>query len=335
MKISVCYIVKDEEKNLRQSLESLHNAADEIIVVDTGSMDGTLDVAKKFGAKIFNEVWQEDFSLPRNVALSHATGDWIIFLDADEYFTEATAKNIRLVLEKFNQTKVNGLMTYLVNVDEDDNNRILDSTFLLRIFRNLRALAYVGKIHEELRLNGQDLTNLMALPPKFLTLVHTGYSESLNKSKAKRNLEILLKEFYTTDTPQKFYGYLAQCYNGLDDFENAKKYARLDIEYNAERSDFSSSSFRILLSILSRDKSNLYERTKIARQAAEKFCDQPDFHAELAECLAAQGKIESAVESMSTALEKYKTYKGIETSVFNDALAYVAKQRINDWRKKI
>ena len=335
MKISVCYIVKDEEKNLRQSLESLHNAADEIIVVDTGSVDGTVNVAERFGAKIFREFWLNDFSAPRNVALSHATGDWIIFLDADEYFTEATANNIRLVLEKFDKTKVNGLMTYLVNVDADDNDRILDSTFLLRIFRNLRGLAYVGRIHEELRLNGQELTNLMALPPKFLTLVHTGYSESLNKAKAQRNLQMILAEFYTTDEPQKFYGYLAQCYNGLDDFDNAKKYARLDIEYNAERPDFSSSSFRILLSILSRDKFNLYERTKIARQAAEKFCDQPDFHAELAECLAAQGDIESAIASMTTALEKYQTYNGIETSVFNNALAEVAKQRINSWRKMI
>ncbi|MBR5913816.1 MAG: glycosyltransferase family 2 protein [Selenomonadaceae bacterium] len=332
MKISVCYIVKNEEKNLRQSLESLNNAADEIIVVDTGSTDKTLNVAENFGAKIFNETWQDDFSAPRNVALSHATGDWIIFLDADEYFTEDTSKNIRIVIEKFDKTKMNGLLTYLVNVDEDKDNQILDSTFLLRIFRNLRGLAYVGKIHEELRLNGKELTNLFALPPKFLTLIHTGYSDSLNKSKAKRNLKMLLSEIESTDEPQKFYGYIAQCYNGLDDFKKAKKYAKLDIEFGANRSTFSSSSYRILLDILSRDKSKLHKRTKIARQAAEKFCDQPDFHAELAECLAAQGNIESAIESMTTALEKYKTYNGIETSIFNDELAIVARERINSWR---
>lgn len=334
MKISVCYIVKDEEKNLRQSLESVKNAADEIIVIDTGSVDGTVEIAKSFGAKVFHEVWQDDFSAPRNVALSHATGDWIIFLDADEYFTPSTFENIRIVLENFNRTKVNGLLVYLVNIDSE-NKKILDATFLLRIFRNLRALSYVGKIHEELKLNGKDLTNVIALPPKFLTLNHTGYSASLNKSKAERNLKFLLAELETTNEPQRIYGYLAQCYNGLDDFANAEKFAKLDIESGCMHSTFSSSSYRILLDILSRDKSRIDERTKIARQAAEKFCDLPDFHAELAECLAAQENFQSAVKSMTTALEKYQTYNGIETSIFNDELADFARQRINFWRKLI
>lgn len=335
MKISVCYIVKNEEKNLRQSLESLHNVADEIIVVDTGSVDGTLEVAESFGAKIFHEVWLNDFSAPRNVALNYATGDWIIFLDADEYFNEQTAKNIRLVIENIDRTKLNGLMIYLVNIDKDNANKILDATFTLRIFRNLRGLAYVGRIHEELRLNGKALTNLTALPPKFLTLNHTGYSSALNRDKATRNLKLLLAEFENTDEPQKFYGYLAQCYNGLDDFANAKKYAELDINSGANRSTFASSSYRILLSILSSDKSHLYERTKIARQAAEKFCDQPDFYAELAECYAAQGNFESAIKSMTTALEKFQTYNGVETSIFKNELAEIAKQRVNSWRKMI
>lgn len=335
MKISVCYIVKNEEKNLRQSLESLNNVADEIIVVDTGSVDGTVNVAESFGAKIFRVFWWDDFSAARNVALSQATGDWIIFLDADEYFTESTAKNIRFVIEKFHRTKINGLMIYLINVDADKNNKILDSTFLLRIFRNLRGLAYVGKIHEVLCLDGKELTNLFALPPKFLTLIHTGYSTYLNRDKAERNLKMIWSEMESTDSPQKFFGYLAQCYSGLDDFKNAEEFAKLDIEFGANRSTFSSSSYRILLDILSRDKYRLNERTKIARQAAENFCDQPDFHAELAECLAAQGNIESAIKSMTTALKKYQTYNGIETSIFNDELAAVARQRINSWREML
>ena len=85
IKISACYIVKNEERNLRTSLESLKDAVDEIIIVDTGSTDGTLDIAQNFGARIFHETWQDDFSTPRNVALDYAESDWIIFLDADEY----------------------------------------------------------------------------------------------------------------------------------------------------------------------------------------------------------------------------------------------------------
>ena len=105
-KISACYIVKNGAADLELSLKSLNNFVDEIIVVDTGSTDNTVEVAKKFGAKIFFEQWQNDFSTPRNVALKNATGDWIVFLDADEYFSSETAQNIRFAVEtaqKFNQ----------------------------------------------------------------------------------------------------------------------------------------------------------------------------------------------------------------------------------------
>ena len=334
MKISACYIVKNEEKNLRKSIESLKDAVDEIVVVDTGSVDNTVKVAENlFQAMLFHEAWQDDFSAPRNKALKHVTGDWIIFLDADEYFTQETAQNIRLVIEKIDKTKTNGLLIYRVNVDEDADNKILDSTFILRIFRNLRGLGYVGKIHEELRLKGEDVTNLVALPPKFLTINHTGYSASKNRDKAERNLKMLLAEMETSKTPQKYYGYLAQCYNGIDDFVNAEKYAKLDLKSDIVYQNFSSSSHRILLNILAKDEKRLDERTKTARQAVNEFHDMPDFYAELAECYAAQGNFGAAIESMKTALEKFKTYNGTETSIFDERLAAVAKQRIISWQK--
>ena len=334
MKISACYIVKDEEKNLPKSIKSLKDAVDEIIVVDTGSVDDTVKIATyEFNAMVFHETWQNNFSSPRNKALQHATGDWIIFLDADEYFTEETAKNLRLVIEKINKTSTNGLLINLVNIDEDAGNKILDSTFTLRIFRNLRGLAYVGKIHEELRLKGKEMTKLVALPPKFLTLNHTGYSASKNREKAERNLKMLLSEMEHSKTPQKFYGYLAQCYNGIDDFENAEKYAKMDIKTDVVYQNYSSSSFRILLSILARDEKRLNERIKIAQQAANEFHDMPDFYAELAECYATQKNFGAAIESMKTALEKFKTYNGTETSIFDEKLAAVAKQRIISWQK--
>ena len=330
IKISACYIVKNEEKNLRTSLESLKGTVDEIIVVDTGSTDNTLDVAKSFCAKIFNEVWRDDFSAPRNIALDYAEGDWIIFLDADEYFTAETAKNIRSVIENIGEENIGGLLIYLVNIDVENDNRVMDSTYVLRIFRNLRGLQYVGKIHEELKWFGKNLPNMIPIPPKILTLYHTGYSATLNKAKAERNLKLLLEELSTTDTPQRVYGHIAQCYHGLDDFINAEKFARLDIAADIA-STFSSRSYRILLDVLARDESRLAERTNAAKLAVKKFSALPDFYAELAECYAAQKDFKSAVISMHTALEKFKTYNGMEPSIFNAELAQFAKDKIKIW----
>lgn len=331
-KISACYIVKNEAERLALSLKNLRGV-DEIIIVDTGSTDTTLEVAKSFDAKIFYKAWADDFSAPRNFALSQATGDWIIFLDADEYFTELTAENLRSVIEKVDGTKTNGLLIYLVNIDTSNGDKILDTAFVLRIYRNLRGLEYVGKIHEELRLNGKSLTNLIPLPPKFLTLNHTGYSATLNKTKAARNLKLLLAELQQTDEPQRIYGYIAQCYNGLEDFVNAEKFAKLDIETGVRSSTFSSSSYRILLDILSKDSTRFEERKNFAMMAAEDFPDLPDFLAELAECYAAQKNFEAAIILMTGALENFANYDGVETSIFDEERANLARQRLKDWIK--
>ncbi len=330
IKISACYIVKNEEKNLRTSLESLQYAVDEIIVVDTGSTDNTLEVAKSFGAVIFNEMWHDDFSAPRNIALDYAEGDWIIFLDADEYFTAETAKNIRSVIENIGEENIGGLLIHLVNIDVENDNRVMDSAFVLRIFRNLRGLQYVGKIHEELKWFGKNLPNMISIPPQILTLYHTGYSATLNKAKAERNLKLLLEELNATDTPERVYGHIAQCYHGLDDFINAEKFARLDIAADVE-STYSSRSYRILLDVLARDESRISERTNAAKLAVQKFSALPDFYAELAECYAAQKDFKSAVIAMQTALEKFKTYDGMEPSIFNTEMADLAQDKIKIW----
>ena len=82
--ISVCMIVKNEEDNITQCLSSVRDVADEIVVVDTGSCDNTLAIAQSFGAKVFSCPWEDNFSIPRNVSLEHAQGEWILMIDADE-----------------------------------------------------------------------------------------------------------------------------------------------------------------------------------------------------------------------------------------------------------
>ena len=88
MYITQCIIAKNEEDNIGYCLSHLKSVADEQIVVDTGSNDRTVEVAKELGAKLFYFDWIDDFSAARNYALEKAKGDWIVFLDCDEYFTD-------------------------------------------------------------------------------------------------------------------------------------------------------------------------------------------------------------------------------------------------------
>ncbi|MHB8146865.1 MAG: glycosyltransferase family 2 protein, partial [Vulcanimicrobiaceae bacterium] len=88
--ISLCMIVKNEERFLAQCLRSVADAVDEIIVVDTGSTDGTIEIAKSFGATVIERDWRNDFSWARNESIKPATRRWILFLDADEELVPAS-----------------------------------------------------------------------------------------------------------------------------------------------------------------------------------------------------------------------------------------------------
>jgi len=96
--LSLCMIVKNEQKFLEQCLRSVQNLVDEIIIVDTGSTDKTKEIASKFTRKIYDFVWCDDFAAARNVSLAHATGDWILVLDADEVVAEQDHLAIRTLI---------------------------------------------------------------------------------------------------------------------------------------------------------------------------------------------------------------------------------------------
>ena len=98
--LSLCMIVKNEEKNIRRSLESIKPVVDEMIVVDTGSTDRTKDIAKELGAKVYDFQWKDSFSDARNFALSKATSDWILILDADEVISPLDHEALKQLIAK-------------------------------------------------------------------------------------------------------------------------------------------------------------------------------------------------------------------------------------------
>src|SRR5688572_3396782 len=98
-RLSVCLITKNEERFLGQCLESIRDLAQQIVVVDTGSTDATRDIAARFGAEISLFDWCDDFSAARNAALEHATGDWVLFLDADEELLPEQSEKLKKMLK--------------------------------------------------------------------------------------------------------------------------------------------------------------------------------------------------------------------------------------------
>jgi glycosyltransferase involved in cell wall biosynthesis len=98
--ISLCMIVRDEEANLPRVLGSVKGLVDEMVIVDTGSTDRTIDVARSWGARVDRIEWPDDFAAARNHSLSLAKGDWILVLDGDDEFEREDIPVTRGVLEK-------------------------------------------------------------------------------------------------------------------------------------------------------------------------------------------------------------------------------------------
>ena len=334
MRISGCYMVKNEAKELESSIQSIRNQVDELIVVDTGSTDRTAELAESLGAKVWRTAWQEDFSAPRNLALAKAAGDWIVFLDADEVFTPETAGNLRKLLEEQAERPVEGLLIERLEIDKDQGGRLLGKSYVLRVFRSQSGLGYEGRIHEELKLRGKILENCVRVPPELLQIRHTGYSALRSRTKAERNLRFLQRELRESKDPAHYYSYLADAYMGLDDYTQAAHFAKLDTEQGRRQNTYASRSWRILLELSEPGGILADERGEICRGAVKTFPEIPEFRADYAESLAAKDDYEGAVREMQQALNSYHSYDGLEPMMLTAAMAELAAGRLRLWQQE-
>lgn len=160
-RLSLCMIVKDEEEYLSRCLESVKGYVDEIIIVDTGSTDRTIEIAKGFGANLINHNWEGDFSAARNVCLENAGGEWILVLDADEVIAEKDIKKIReiikhpgidaysLILRNYEfKGGITGWHHNSYDYEEGKDYPGYGEVPLTRLFRRKEGLRYIGKSHE-------------------------------------------------------------------------------------------------------------------------------------------------------------------------------------------
>ena len=181
--LSLCMIVRNEETCLGRCLDSVKDYVDEIIIVDTGSTDRTVEIAKSYGARIYHHPWENDFSKHRNQSLSYATGDWILQLDADEEMFAEDGLRIRETVEtdsadyyflRFYDLKKDGAVHGIFN--------------LVRLFRNGMGMYFTQKVHNQLQFRGKGV--LCSIRVK-----HYGYDLSKEEMEAKHiRTTTLLKE---------------------------------------------------------------------------------------------------------------------------------------------
>lgn len=230
--ISACAIMKNEISHVEAWLNNVRVFAQEIIVVDTGSTDGTNEFwAKQPDVKLINYEWQHDFAQAKNVALKEATGDWLVFTDADEcyYHPENIIEYLRQLDKQYADKDV--IFCPIDNIDADSNNEIINSDVVPRIIRNHVGIKYIGAVHEQLTKGGepwQDVKYVVA--DRQLAIRHTGYSTKVIPFKYQRNYEILQQVMRKSHKPEMYYGFLSESLLGLEKYQEALEYAILAME---------------------------------------------------------------------------------------------------------
>jgi len=228
-KLSICMMVKDEEKNLRRCLDSLLPLLEkpyiELIIIDTGSTDGTVDIAGKYTKKVFHHPWNNNFSEMRNISISYASGEWIFTLDADEELTNA--HELIQMIEANSLEKYNSVQLHMHDFTKRHDLTTYVSYNLYRLYRNANGFKFSGAVHNQPAIR----------PPIYyskIILNHYGYQfddKELLEKKFKRTAGILIQEL-EKQPGNIYYRYqLANSYYIHGDLKEALEEVRKGYEY--------------------------------------------------------------------------------------------------------
>jgi glycosyltransferase involved in cell wall biosynthesis len=186
--VSLCMIVKDEERFLADALRSVAGVVDELCIVDTGSSDRTVAIAEEFGARVTHLPWSDDFAQARNAALAMARRRWIIVLDADERLTPGSTEALRKIGQS--SAHYRGYWISCRNLNDDIKGSGATSNTIVRIFPNDPRIRYRNAIHEFVALDGSEAGIPSDIAP--IEIIHHGYLGEVvrERAKAERNLRL-------------------------------------------------------------------------------------------------------------------------------------------------
>lgn len=207
IKISLTMIVKNEERCLARCLESVKGIVDEMIIVDTGSSDQTKEIAEQYGAKVYDFTWCDDFSKARNYALSKATYNWRLVLDADEWIEECDVDALQAWLRANKDTLG---MIEIYNLCKND---VIEKASVTRLLP--KKTLFIGKIHEQPKL-------LNATTRKTnIKVGHDGYRGEIIDTKTERNIVLLLEEYEKNPKEPYILYQIAATYHVQEKYEEA------------------------------------------------------------------------------------------------------------------
>lgn len=303
MKLSACYIVRNEAEELARSIASLEHAYDELIVVQTVEDAAVHAVAARYGARTHLVPWQDNFSLPRNEALRLAQGDWILFLDADESFREAGDVRARIEEIISRHPAAEGILLPCSNIESATGEEVTRD-LSLRLFRHAADIIYRGRVHENVCHDDGRLLRL-AEAGASLTLLHTGYARAAGARKGDRNLVLMQREIAECGEIPRYDAPMAESYFGKRMYREAANYARRALVSDVREVVPDSSIHHVLIESLRQIGAPLGEQLAAAEQAVADLPEFPELWGELGMVLCGLGRLQEAKATFRRALALY------------------------------
>lgn len=321
IRISMVMIVKDREKDLEKCLDSFLPITNEewceLIVVDTGSKDRTIDVAKRHRAEVYKkEFIPWDFGAARNYAISKAKGEWLLIIDSDEILPQECLYEFKEMLWNPGYDKFPARFLFIMNIFSQNN---LETSNLLqpRIFRNDPDFKYDGDVH-----NKPTAKPPYFFAPKTVYLNHYGYqfenNPELTKEKFDRSMPLLLKQYEDHPHDTHIITHIVKTYRIIADFDNVIKYCLIwfeemgKVEYHEGWFAYLEVFIDLVDAYLRQD--NIKEAEKTLKKSL-KYSDRlPDIHALMGGWYSKKGMEANNAEYMEKAREHYERALKIATT---------------------
>lgn len=194
LRLSACLIVRDNEDTIRACLASLRPWVDEIVIVDTGSTDRTIEICREYGARVFHFTWCDDFSAARNESIRHARGEWIFWMDSDDTISPECGRMLR---ELADSQHPEGVLGYVMKVHcpgqaDDDGYTVVDQ---VKLFPNRADLRWEWRLHEQILMAIRRAGGEVLFTDIYVTHSGSVQTPEARRRKLERDFRILALEY--------------------------------------------------------------------------------------------------------------------------------------------
>ena len=300
--LSLCTIVRDNARTIRPCLESIRPWVDEMVVVDTGSVDETPTICEQLGATIHSFPWVDDFAAARNESLRHAMGDWIFWMDSDDTIPSTCGSQLRELVEGPHPANRLGYVMQ-VHCPGPDGVDSPDMTVVdhVKLFRNLPQVQFEGRIHEQIipsiRRAGGDIgwTDIF--------VVHSGaeHTPQARQRKYERDLRLLRLELRERPNHPFVLFNLGMTFNDMEQHEEAVGWLKRCIEVSYVGESHLRKAYALLLASLTQLR-RYAEAQSVSQDARSRFPKDPELHFREGILAHSQGRLLDAANAYVVAI---------------------------------